>query len=278
MVQRRVLPAMAFATTLILPAAAATQPFSGGLPGQIEGAADGVLTPGPQLAGDGEAVGGTVAINHARLTDAHFTTLAANIVLDDRLELSAAQANLGFGSSDDARQNVFAARVRVLGSADSPLGPAASVGISHRRQRDFGLERSLGASQPARRNDWDTMLTVGTGQQLGPAQALLLHATARYTRANAGGLLGFGGDRDDSHRLQLEAAFHASVSPRLTLGTEYRQQPDYLPEDLGDAWWTAYLGYATSATVHVTAGWQDQGRLGGAPRQRGPFIALRGRY
>lgn len=277
MTQRRLLPAMVLAT-LILPAAAPAEPFGGGLPGQMEGAADGVLTPGPQLAGQGEAVGGAVAITHARLTDAQLTSIGATLVLDDRLELSAAQPNLGVGSADAARQNVFAARVRLLGSLERPLAPAASLGASHRRQRDFGLERSFGASEPAHRNDWDAMLTVGAGQRLGPAQAVLLHVTTRYTRANAGGLLGFGGDGDDSYRLQLEAALHASLTPTLALGTEYRQHPDYLPEDPGDPWWTAYLGYATSDTVHLTVGWQDLGRLGGAPRQRGPFIALRGRF
>ncbi|MFV8835625.1 DUF3034 family protein [Aquisalimonas sp.] len=264
-------------TASLLPGAMHATPFAAGLPGQIEGAADGVLTPGPQLTGAGNAVSGNVAVTHARLTDVQFTAIGASLTLDDRLELSAAQPNLGAGSSDDARQNVFAARLRLAGSARAPLRPAASVGVSHRRQRDFGLEDRIGIA-PERRNDWDATLSAGGGYRLGPSQAVLVHATARYTRANAGGLFGFGNAEHDHHRVQLEGAVHTSLTSRLSISGEYRENRHQPATDPGDPWWSAYAGYGVNEDVHLALGWQDLGRLGGKPRQNGPFIALRGRY
>ncbi|SEO67399.1 DUF3034 family protein [Aquisalimonas asiatica] len=264
-------------TALLLPGATYGAPFAAGLPGQIEGAAGGILTPGPQLAGTGDPVSGNVAITHARLTDVQFTAIGASLTLDDRLELSAAQPNLGAGSSDDVRQNVFAARLRLAGSASAPLRPAASLGVTHRRQRDFGLEERIGMA-PERRNDWDATLSTGGGYRFGPAQAVLLHATARYTRANSGGLFGFGNAENDQHRVQLEGAIHTSLTRRLSLSGEYREHRHQPAADPGDPWWSAYAGYGINDEVHLALGWQDLGRLGGKPRQNGPFIALRGRY
>lgn len=266
-----------FLMASLLPGAATTAPFAAGLPGQIEGASGGILTPGPQLAGTSDPVSGNVAITHARLTDLQFTAIGASLTLDDRLELSAAQPNLGAGSSDDVRQNVFAARLRLAGSAHAPLRPAASVGVSHRRQRDFGLEERIGMT-PERRNDWDATLSAGGGYRLGPTQAVLAHATARYTRANAGGLFGFGHAGEDNHRLQFEGAVHASLTSRLSISGEYREHRRQPAGDPGDPWWSAYAGYGVNEAVHLALGWQDLGRLGGQPRQDGPFIALRGRY
>lgn len=274
--RRRCLPSLCLAAGL-LPAIAGAQPFAAGLPGQIEGASGGILTPGPQLAGTGDPVSGNVAISHARLTDVQFTAIGASVTLDDRLELSAAQPNLGAGSSDDVRQNVFAARLRLAGSARAPLRPAASLGVSHRRQRDFGLEDSIGI-EPERRNDWDATLSAGGGYDFGSNRAVLLHVNARYTRANAGGLFGFGHVQDDDHRLQIEGALHTSLTQRLSLSAEYREQRRQPPGEPGDPWWSAYAGYGVNEDVQLALGWQDLGRLGGKPRQNGPFIALRGRY
>ena len=256
----------------------AAQPFRGGLPAPVDGGTGGVLTPAPGLNGPTDDLGGRAFITHARLRDFQFTSIGAGLVVNDRWELSASQPNLGVGSSDDVRQNVFAARVRLLGSARRPLAPAASLGVSYRRQSDFGLEGSLGAAEPRRRDDWDALATVGAGQRLGGDRAVRFHAGARWTRANAGGLFGFGGADGDSRTVQLEGGIHAALSRYVHVGGEYRQQPDYLTDDPGDAWWAAYASYAITPEVQFGAGWMDLGRMAGAPRQDGPFLTLRGGF
>ncbi len=264
--------------TALLASPLAAEPFEGGLPAAMDGGRGGVLTPGPGLNGPATGFGGRAFLTHARLQDQQFTSVGAALVIDDRVELGASQPNLGMGSSDDVRQNVFGARLRLAGSAHRPLAPAASIGVSYRRQSDFGLEGSLGSAAPERRNDWDALVSVGAGHRLGARQAILVHGGARWTRANAGGLFGFGGTDGDRHSLQLEGAVHAGLARRLHLSAEYRQQPDHLEDDPGDAWWTAYLGYATTPEVHLSVGWMDLGRMAGATRQDGPFISLRGGF
>ncbi len=256
----------------------AAQPFRGGLPAPVDGGTGGVLTPAPGLNGPADGLGGRAFITHARLRDFQFTSVGAGLVVNDRWELTASQPNLGVGSSDDVRQNVFGARVRLLGSARRPLAPAASLGVSYRRQSNFGLEDSLGAAEPRRRDDWDALATVGAGYRLGDKRAVRLHASARWTRANAGGLFGFGGADGDSRAVQLEGGIHAALTRAVHLAGEYRQQPDYLADDPGDPWWAAYVSYAVTPEVQLGAGWMDLGRMAGAPRQDGPFLTLRGGF
>ena len=256
----------------------AAQPFRAGLPAPVDGGTGGVLTPAPGLNGPADGLGGRAFITHARLRDFQFTSVGAGLVVNDRWEFTASQPNLGVGSSDDVRQNVFGARLRLLGSARRPLAPAASLGVSYRRQSDFGLEGSLGAAEPRRRDDWDALATMGVGYRLGGERAVRINTSARWTRANAGGLFGFGGTDGDSRALHLEGGVHAAVTRTLQFSGEYRQQPDHLANDPGDAWWAAYVSYALTPEVQLGAGWMDLGRVAGADRQDGPFLTLRGGF
>lgn len=110
-----------------------------------------------------------------------------------------------------------------------------------------------------------------------------MNATLRATKANQTGLLGFGGAQHTRSRLKPEFSVAQVLSPRWAVGAEFRAEPDNLnPSVLGagalkeNAWFNAFVAWAPSKHVSITAAYVDLGRIAPAlqpQRQTGAYLS-----
>ena len=177
----------------------------------IEGAAGGGLTPWAVIgsyATDGE-VGGTGFVTAVNTQDYALRTYGVALGIRDRVELSFAHQN--FDTRDNLaplglpglhlKQDIIGLKVRVAGDAvlDSDTWmPQVAVGLQHKRTDAGDLGPTLFGPLGAKRSGTDV---YASATKLFLGQGLLVNATLRLTKANQGGLLGFGGAQASSHKL-----------------------------------------------------------------------------
>ena len=102
---------------------------------------------------------------------------------------------------------------------------------------------------------------------------MLVNATARLTKANQAGLLGFGTAGRDDHSLQFEGSVAYQLSRRAVVGAEYRTKPDTLAIAREDDWWDLSAAYALTNNLTVTAAYVDLGSIATFDKQRGGFLS-----
>ncbi|MBP6902379.1 MAG: DUF3034 family protein [Burkholderiaceae bacterium] len=285
------------AGALALPAQAeiGKLPLTGGV-SSIDGAAGGGLTPWA-MAGTQATAGqwGLSAFATALSTQGH-RLQAGGLALgwNERLEISLAQQRFDTGDTGAAlglpglvlSQHIVGAKWQIAGDAilDSDRWmPAVAVGLLAKRLDAGGLAPTL-AVLGARRSGTDLYVSA-TKLLLEPG--LLLNATLRATRANQGGLLGFGSAARHRHTLQPEFSAAWLLRRNLALGAEYRFKPDHLnPSALGaglaeDDWADVFIAWAPHAQLSLTAAWVDLGRIVpavDARRQRGAYLSLQAAF
>lgn len=249
---------------------------------QVEGAAGGGLTPWAVIGGYGtrDQVGGNAYFTRVDLDDYRLDSYGALVGLFDRVELSVARnrfdteevgALLGLGEGFTLQQDVFGVKVRVAGDAvleqDSPL-PQIAVGVQYKRSNRGALLAAIGA-----KDDSGTDVYV-SATKLYLAQGLLLNATVRFTEANQFGILGFGGDRHDGHRAQLEGSVAWLLHRTLAVGAEYRMKPDNLGIASEDDAWDVFVAWAPVKNVSLTVAYVDLGNIVIRDDQRGVYASL----
>lgn len=245
----------------------------------VDGASGGGLARWATIGGR-QMAGGIGLSAHAtaiELPDFGWRSYGVMAGIGDRVELSFARADfdtrdigalLGIGQGYTFNVETFGAKLRVAG--DLVYGetwlPQIAVGIEHKRSRDGGLVRALGAA-----DDKGTDYTVSATKLL-LARSLLVNATLRYTAANELGLLGFGSAGGAGHRLQFEGSLGYQLSRRAVVGAEYRSKPDNL--GLGDDdWMNIFAAYALTRNLTLTAAYVDLGSIATIPDQRGGFLS-----
>ncbi len=252
----------------------------------IEGSAGGGLATWALIAGDETEAGyGAKAhLSYAALPDFDLTTYGAAAGIRDRLELSyahqrfdtrAAGAALGLGRGFTFGQDIFGAKLRVLGSAvydqDSVL-PQVSIGIQHKRADRGAVIRAVGG---AHANGTD-FYVAATKVML--RQSLVANATVRFTKANQTGLLGFGGDRHDRYRPQFEGSLGRLVTRHLLVGAEYRTKPDNLGFTRENDAYDLFVAWMPVRHVALTAAYVDLGMIATFDRQRGAFLSVQSSF
>ena len=196
----------------------------------------------------------------------------------NRIELSYARQNfdtrdvgaaLGLGEGYTLNQDIFAAKVRLLGDVvyGDPLLPQISVGIEHKRNRDTPVALAVGAAHGK-----GTDVTI-SATKLFLSHSVLVNATARLTKANQTGLLGFGAAGKDDHSLQFEGSIAYQLSRRAVIGAEYRTKPDNLAFAREDDWLDLFAAYALTKNLTVTAAYVDLGSIATFHKQRGGMLS-----
>lgn len=256
----------------------------------IDGSAGGGLVPWALLSGyaSDREWGGTLALSRLESDDYSLDVAAASFNWRNRLELSVGRQTLdldslvfalkdGFGlEQDQLRQDIVGAKLRLWGDLlYSPLGQW-SLGLQHKRNRTFLVPEAIGA-----RDDQGTDVYLSASKLLFAAvldRNLLLNATVRATRANQGGLLGFGGDRNNNHELMAEASVGLFLNRRWLVGLEYRQKPDNLTFADEQDWWDLFLAWVPDRRLAVTAAWVDLGDIAGLEHQQGAYVSLQASF
>lgn len=248
----------------------------------VEGGAGGGLSTWAVIAGDetNHGVGGEIHATYVDVKDYSLRAVGGAIGWHDRVELSATRqefdtgatgAKLGLGKGFTFKQTVLGAKVRVLGDAvytqDSWI-PQVSVGAQYKDNNQDAIVRAVGAKK-----DSGVDFYVAATKLL-LDKSLVLNGTVRLTKANQTGLLGFGGDQNDSYRPQFEGSAGYLLSKRLVVGAEYRTKPSNLSFAKEDDWMDLFAAYAVNKHLSVTAAYVDLGDIATFKNQRGFYLSL----
>ncbi len=252
----------------------------------VEGAAGGGLASWAFVGGRATdaGIGGGAHATYVTTDDYDLTTYGAKLGLFDRLELSlarqsfdtrAAGAALGLGRGFTFGQDVFGAKLRILGDAlydqDSWV-PQVAVGAQHKRADEGAVIRAVGG---VKRTGTDFYLAAS---KIILSEGVVLNGTARWTRANQFGLLGHGGERQRGRSLQVEASAGILLSPSIIVGGEFRSKPNNLgfarEEDAVDL----FAAFAVQRNLTLTAAYVDLGSIATLDGQRGLFLSLQGSF
>lgn len=248
----------------------------------IEGSGGGGIATWATTTGYGEedGIGGNAHVTFIDLPDYQFRSAGLAVGLWDRVELSVARqefdtgdtgALLGLGQGFTFTQDVFGAKVRLIGDAvydQDRWMPQVAVGVQHKVNDQGAAIAAVGG-----RDDEGTEVYVAA-TRLFLAQSFLVNGTVRWTNANQTGLLGFGGDANDDYQAQFEGSVGWLLSRNLVVGAEYRTKPDNLSFAAEDDWFAIYAAWAMNKHFSVTAAWADLGSIATFEAQSGLYISL----
>ncbi len=249
---------------------------------QLEGSAGGGLTPWAVIGGYGtdDEIGANAFYTRVNTGAYHLDDAGVMIGIYNRVELSFAQQRfnteqvgglLGLGDGFTFQQNVIGVKVRVAGdlvvNSDSWV-PQISVGVQHKKNNQPAVLAFVGA-----KDDSGTDYYV-TATKLFLADGLLINGTLRFTKANQIGILGFGGDKNDSYKPQLEFSAAYLLNQKWAVGAEYRMKPNNLGIAREDNWFDAFVAYAPNKHVSFTVAYADLGNIVIKDNQRGVYASV----
>lgn len=249
---------------------------------EIGGAAGGGLTPWAVIGGYGtqDQIGGNIFCTHVNVQDYRLNDCGAAVGVFNRVELSVAQqkfntenvgALLGLGRGFTFQQDVIGVKVRLFGDLvldqDSWL-PQVSIGVQHMRNNQGPVLAYIGAKSDEG-NDYYISAT-----KLFLSQSLLLNATVRFTKANQIGILGFGGDKNNSYQAEFEGSAAYLLNRNLAIGAEYRQKPNNLGIAREDDWYDAFIAWAPNKHISLTLAYADLGNIVIENNQHGLYASV----
>ena len=252
----------------------------------LEGAAGGGITPWAVLAGYGEKGewGADVFATRVETADYRLDVAGMAVAYDNRIELSYARQRLDLGNlarnlslpENSLSQDIFGLKVRLFGDLIYDQLPQVSLGIQHKRQKDFLIPSLVGA-----RRDEDTEGYLSASRLiLGGAFGynLLLNGGVRYSRANELGLLGFGGDRRDRRSLLKEGSLAVLLNRQWAVGVEYREKPDNLNFAGESDWADLFVGYFPNKHLAIVLAYARLGEIATLDNQNGAYLSVQGSF
>ena len=252
----------------------------------VEGSGGGGLATWSLIAGNetDAGIGGSVHATVVALPDFDLKSFGGSIGFRNRVELSYAHqifdtrqagAALGLGRNFKFGQDIFGAKVRLIGDAvydQDKLLPQISIGVQYKRAMRAPIIAAVGGKH----SDGVDFLLSATKVVL--SKSLVLGATVRLTKANQFGLLGFGGDRGDKYRPQFEGSAGVLLSRKLLVGAEFRTKPSNLGFAREQNAYDLFAAWQLHRHVTVTAAYTDLGDIATVKRQRGAFLSIRGSF
>jgi len=252
----------------------------------IDGAAGGGITPWAVLAGYGEQGewGGNAFVTRVETGDYRLDVAGGAVSYGNRIELSYARQRFGLGTlardlnlpENTLSQDIFGLKVRLFGDLIYDALPQVSLGIEHKRQKDFLIPSLVGASRDEDTEGYITASRLFLGGAFG--YNLLLNGGLRYSRANELGVLGFGGDRRDERSVLKEGSVAVLFNPRWAVGVEYREKPDNLSFAGESDWADVFIGYFPNKHVSVVLAYARLGEIATLDNQDGAYLSIQGSF
>ncbi|MYM29367.1 DUF3034 family protein [Duganella sp. CY15W] len=287
---KKIIPALI--AVLACGAAAAASPDMGKLlatggVSQVEGAGGGGITPWALISGYGtrDSWGANAHYTYVGTQDYKLNSYGVAVGIADRLELSLAnqefKGSLAPLDQLNIKQDILGLKLKVAGDAvyeqDSWM-PQVAIGIMYKRNKGIGGLGALGVTnvkQLGAKDDHGYDYYV-SATKIYLEQSLLLNATLRATRANQMGILGFGGDKNDSTRLMPEVSAAYLINRKLALGAEYRRKPHNLGVDNEKAYYDVFVAWFPTRNFSVTAAYADLGDITifNPKKQHGLYLSL----
>lgn len=245
----------------------------------LEGAAGGGLTPWAVIAGNetGEGIGLSAHGTIVEVENYDYQSAGVAIGIRDRLEFSYTHqdfntneigAALGLGKDYAFSQDIVGAKLRVAGDLVYDALPAIALGVQYKKNGQGAVVRALGA-----RND-EGVDYYASVSRLFLSRSILLSGTARLTKANQMGLLGFGGDKNGDYSIQFEGSAAWQLSRHLAVGAEFRSKPDNLGVAREDDWFDLFTAFAINRHLTATVAYADLGSIATVKGQRGVFFSI----
>jgi hypothetical protein len=248
---------------------------------QIEGAAGGGLVPWALISGYGtrDQVGGAAFYSHVRTQgDFDLQSAGGSIGFNNRVEISYSHLRFGLGDTvpgERIRMNVLGAKLRLFGDAiydQDTWKPQVSAGLQFKQNEDFDfVPKALGAKHDSGVDAYLAATKLFMGAVAG--RNLLLNLTLQATKANQFGILGFGGDQNDSYRLQPAFSSALMLTDDLLMGVEYRAKPNNLGSFREDNAKDIFLAWFPTKRLALTGAYVDLGNIANKDDQRGWYLS-----
>lgn len=254
-------------------------PATGGV-SQIEGSGGGGIVPWATISGYGQQNewGLTAYATALNLDDYEYASRGIALGYSDRVEVSFARQSLDISELglpfDSLQTESLGLKVRIANNLIYDALPQFSVGLQHKRVRDFSLPALVGAVDDEETEFYFAATKLwldGLG-----GYPLLLNTTLRWSSANQTGLLGFGGDKEADPSLLSELSLALLLKRNLAMGIEYRQKPNNLAFAEEEDWADIFLAWFPDKHFSVTVAWADLGSIAGLDGQRGIYLSLQG--
>lgn len=242
---------------------------------QIEGSAGGGLVPWAQLAGYAteDEIAAAAFCSQTNLRDFQLNSCGGQVNLYNRLELSFAKQTFNVDPlSLTLSQQIVGLKLRLYGDVIYGKLPQLSIGGQHKSLLTPDVAESLGS-----RSDTGVDVYLAASKlHLGLLSGynVLWNITARYTKANELGLLGFGGEHNESS-INTEASVAILLNKHLAIGTEYRQKPDNLRLKEDD-WRDIFIAWFPNKHLNLTLAYLDLGAIAAVPNQTGWYFSISG--
>ena len=258
---------------------------------QVEGAGGGGLVPWATITGTGSSNqnGGSVFVTHLNTQDGYQLKIGgAAIGIKDQVELSMARWSLKLSDvvpGKSLEMNVAGVKVKVTGDAlydQDRLMPQISVGAQYKQVDDSALVKSLGATSSSDIDVYATATKLWLGGAVG--RNVLATVTARLTKANQFGLVGFGGPGKDQRKLELEGSLGIMLRDDLVLGGEYRMKPNNLEVSAGtailreDDAWDLFVAWFPCRGGSLTLAWVNLGNIVSKENQSGLYLSAQAAF
>ncbi|MES1941201.1 hypothetical protein T5B8_13223 [Salinisphaera sp. T5B8] len=262
-------------TSTLLAEAAGSRLWGSGGVTNVNGAAGGGITTWAVLNGYASTDEASVnlATATARVDDFDLQTVSVGFNWANRLAVTVAYNRLKVKPlAADIRQQTLGLKLRLAGEALYDRFGQYSIGLQYTHNADFGIPALLGA-----RDNHGVDVYFAASKVFLAAIAdrnVIVNATARATRANQLGLLGFGSAHDNRYELVGEFGVGLFLDRRWLVGAEYRQKPDKLDTVAEDDWKTLYLVYVPTRELALTLAYVDLGQVAGFDNQNGYFLSL----
>jgi len=266
--------------------AAGTRQLATGGASTIEGSAGGGIVPWASITGypTGDEIGATAFLSRVDTGDYSLDSAGAALGLFNRIELSVARQDLDLITLGPAlglpgahlRQHVVGVKLRLFGDVIYTDWPQVSLGVQYKKNRDFLIPSVVGATDDS---DVDIYLSATKVFLAGVGNFnAFINGTARYTRANETGLLGFGGPGGNGRKLQAEVSGGLLFSRHFAVGAEYRMKSGSLPGLPEDDWRDVFVAWFPNRHVSVVLAYVDLGTIATLNDQTGWYLSLQGAF
>ena len=252
---------------------------------QVEGAGGGGLVPWALITGYGtkDSYGANVHYTNVGTQDYSLGSAGLAVGFADRVEVSFDKLDFRGTAAAlngvDIKQDVVGLKVRVAGDAlydqDSAM-PQVAIGLQAKRNNGItGLGNVTNVTQLGATSDSGVDYYVAA-TKIYLEQSLLLNATMRLTKANQMGLLGFGGDRNNSYQAVPEISAAYLLNSHVALGAEYRKNPNNLTLANQKDYSDLFVSYFVNKNLSITAAYASLGTITtlNSQSQNGYYLSL----
>ena len=248
----------------------------------IEGAGGGGLATWATITGyeTDSGIGANVHGTYVGVQNYSLTDYGVAVGFFNRVEVSYAReqfdtgatgALLGLGKGFTFDQDVYGAKVRLLGDVvydQNSLLPEISAGLQYKVNDKGPIIHAVGGKD-ASGVDYYIAAT-----KLFLNESVLVDTTVRFTKANQTGLLGFGGDRSDAYKAEFEGSVAYLVDKHFAVGAEVRTKPDNLGFAKEDDWYDVFGAYAINKHLSFTVAYANLGDIATLKNQNGVYVSL----